>query len=386
MIAPFLPLYDRFDITFTHGAGVNLWDDKGRKYLDFMGGIAVTAFGHANPRLVAALHEQAQKLWIVSNYYKNPLTDKVAQQLVDMTFADTVFFQNSGVEAWELGVKMVRRHFAAKGEAHRNRIIVCKGNFHGRTIAAISAVKTPRMVDGFAPLLEGFDQVAFNDIEALKGAITPATAAIHFEPIQGEGGLTTGTIDYLKAVRALCNEHGLLLYFDEIQCGMGRTGKLFAHEWAGITPDLMCVAKALGGGFPVGALLATEHAASGMTIGSHGSTYGGNPLAMAVVQEALTLLSEPHLLPHVLEMGDYLAAGLDRLIAKYPAFFLERRGKGLMQGLQIPHDPHDYVGKLGEMGLITVGANQNVVRFLPPLIVNTSEIDEALAILDKSVA
>jgi len=385
MIAPLLPVYDRFDITITHGQGVNVWDSTGKKYLDFMGAIAVTAFGHANPRLVEALHTQAKKLWAISNYYKNPLTDKVAQRLVDLTFADTVFFQNSGVEAWELGVKIIRRHFAAKGETQRNRIIVCKGNFHGRTIAAISAVKTPKMVDGFAPLLDGFDQVPYNDLAALEAAITPATAAIHFEPIQGEGGLTVGTIEYLKAVRVLCDKHGLLLYFDEIQCGMGRTGKMFAYEWAGIQPDVMCIAKALGGGFPVGACLATEHAASGMTIGSHGSTYGGNPLAMAVVDEALNILTEPTLLPHVLKMGEKLAAGLDALVAKHPHFFLERRGKGLMQGVKIPTDPHDYVGKLGDMGLLTVGANQNVVRLLPPLVVSESEIDEALNILDKSV-
>jgi acetylornithine/N-succinyldiaminopimelate aminotransferase len=385
MMNPLLPIYERADLAFERGEGCYLYTAEGKKYLDFAAGIAVAAFGHAPPRLVKALTAQAQKLWIVSNTVRIPGAERAAKRLTELTFADTVFFQNSGVEAWELGVKMVRHYFWAKGEAHKNRIITCKGNFHGRTMAAISAVKTEKMVKGFAPLLDGFDQVEFNSLEALKAAITPHTAAIHFEPIQGEGGLAVGTLEYLRGARALCDEHGLLLYLDEVQCGMGRTGKLFAHEWAGITPDIMCVAKGFGGGFPVAACLATEEVGKSMTVGSHGSTYGCNPLAMAVVEEVLAMVSEPDFLPHIQRVGAYLTSKLNALVKAYPKQLLERRGLGLMQGLKCNFDPLNLLRAARERGLMTVGAGDNVLRLLPPLIVTEKEVDEAVDILATSL-
>jgi acetylornithine/N-succinyldiaminopimelate aminotransferase len=385
MMNPLLPVYERADLAFERGEGCNLYTAEGRRYLDFAAGIAVAAFGHANPRLVKALSEQAQKIWIVSNTVRIPAAERNAKRLTELTFADTVFFQNSGVEAWELGVKLVRHYFWAKGEAHKNRIITCKGNFHGRTIAAISAVKTEKMVKGFAPLLDGFDQVEFNSLDALEAAITPNTAAIHFEPVQGEGGLAVGSLEYLKDARALCDKYGLLLYLDEIQCGMGRTGKLFAHEWADITPDVMCVAKGFGGGFPVAACLATEAVGSSMTVGSHGSTYGCNPLAMAVVEEILALVSEPGFLPHINRVSDYLTNKLEVLVKAHPKKLLERRGLGLMQGLKCSFDPLVLLRAARERGLMTVGAGENVLRLLPPLIVSEKEVDEAVDILSVSL-
>ena len=277
-----MPVYAKADIYFERGEGVYLFDDKGQRYLDFIGGIAVASLGHANPYVVQALKNQADKLWITSNIFKTHGSEQLARRLVDLTFAETVFFQNSGVEAWECGVKVIRKYFSSIGHPQRYRIITFQGCFHGRTMAAIAASKAEKMVKGFGPMMDGFDQVPWNDLNALREAITHETAAIHLEPVLGEGGMKTASTAFLQAVREMCDEFGLLLYFDEIQCGMGRTGKLFAHEWAGITPDVMCIAKALGNGFPIGACLATAKAAQGMVVGTHGSTYGGNPLATAV--------------------------------------------------------------------------------------------------------
>ncbi len=383
-----MPVYARADIQFERGEGAYLFDTEGRRYLDFASGVAVTSFGHCHPRLIAALTAQANKVWHTSNLFRVPGQEVLAKKLVDLTFADTVFFTNSGVEAWECGVKVVRRHFYAKGQPERNRIIVVEGAFHGRTMAAISAAKTEKMVKGFAPLLDGFDQVAFGNLNELRAAITPETAAINIEPILGEGGIKVAPLDYLRALRAIADEFGLLLYFDEIQCGMGRTGKLFAHEWAGITPDVMCIAKAIGGGFPLGACLATEDAANGMVAGTHGSTYGGNPLATAVGIAALDLVSEDGFLDTVQAAGASLQKRLARIVNDYPQVFAELRGAGLMLGLRCTDGVQsgDVVTSLRHHGMLAVGASENVVRLLPPLIIGEAEIAKASEIVERTAA
>jgi len=383
-----MPVYARADIQFERGEGAYLFDTEGRRYLDFASGIAVASLGHSHPKLIAALTEQAHKVWHTSNLFRVPGQEALARRLTALTFADTVFFTNSGVEAWECGVKLIRRHFYAKGQPERNRVIVIEGAFHGRTMAAISASKAEKMVKGFAPLLEGFDQVAFGNLNELRAAITPETAAINVEPILGEGGIKVMPADYLRALRQIADEFGLLLYFDEIQCGMGRTGKLFAHEWAGVTPDVMCVAKAIGGGFPLGACLATEAAANGMVAGTHGSTYGGNPLAMAVGIAAVDLIAEPGFLEQVRKTAASLRQRLDALVVSHPAVFTEVRGTGMMLGLRCTDAVAN--GKLVEalhrQGLITVAASENVVRLLPPLIIGEPEIDEAIGKLDRAAS
>ncbi len=336
-----MPTYERVDLYFERGEGCYLFNDKGERFLDFGAAFSVTAFGHANPILTEALHQQAQKLWITSNLYKSHQLDRVAKRLVEMTsFADTVFFQNSGVEAWELGVKIIRKYFSTIDQPERYRVITFQGCFHGRTLAAIAAAKTPKMVGGFGPMTDGFDQVPWGDLEAVHAAITPETAAIHIEPVQGEGGIRAAPPAFMQGLRQLCDQHGLLLFLDEIQCGMGRTGKLFAHEWAGIRPDVMCIAKALGNGFPVAACVATASAARGMTPGTHGSTYGNNPLALAVVDKVLDLFSAPGFMDDIARKGEYLASGLNKLLAQFPKVFTEKRGMGLMQGLKcvVPED------------------------------------------------
>jgi acetylornithine/N-succinyldiaminopimelate aminotransferase len=384
MITPVLPVYKRNDIMFERGQGCNLYTAEGKRYLDFAVGIAVCAFGHTHPRLIKALTEQANRVWIVSNMFHVPGQLRVAEKLKKISFADTVFFTNSGVEAWECGVKIIRRHFWAKGQADKNRIIVCKGLFHGRTIAAISAAKTPKMCDGFGPLVDGFDQVPFNDIQALEAAITPQTAAIHFETVQGEGGITPASAEYLRKARELCDKHGMLLFLDEIQCGMGRTGKIWAYEHVGVKPDVMCIAKGFGGGFPVGACLATEHAASGMTIGSHGTTYGGNPLGMAVAEEVLNMIVEPGVLEHVNKVAAYADHKLRQLMQEFPSLIIDVRGKGLMMGLQLSEEYADMHRLLLKEGLISVGAGKDVIRFVPPLIVTEAEIDEAIELTRRA--
>jgi acetylornithine/N-succinyldiaminopimelate aminotransferase len=383
-----MPVYARADIQFERGQGSYLFDSDGRRYLDFASGIAVTSLGHCHPALVAALTEQGNKLWHTSNLFRVPGQEKLADKLAALTFADTVFFTNSGVEAWECGVKLIRKHFYSKGQPEKNRIIVIEGAFHGRTMGAISASKAEKMVKGFGPLLDGFDQVAFGNLNELRAAITPQTAAINIEPILGEGGIKAASVEYLRSLRQIADEFGLLLFFDEIQCGMGRTGKMFAHEWAGIAPDVMCVAKAIGGGFPLGACLATEDAANGMVAGTHGSTYGGNPLAMAVGIASVGVISHPDFLENVQVQGKALHAALEGVVARHPRVFAEVRGVGLMLGLRAVDGVLnlDIVNALRHHGMLSVGAAENVIRLLPPLIIGPAEIAEATAILDKTAS
>lgn len=382
-----MPTYERVDLYFERGQGCYLFDDKGDRYLDFGAAFSVTAFGHANPVLTEALHEQAKTLWITSNLYKSHQLDRVAQRVVELAgFADTVFFQNSGVEAWELGVKIVRKYFSAIGQPERFRVITFQGCFHGRTLAAIAAAKTPKMVGGFGPMTDGFDQVAWNDLDAVRAAITPQTAAIHLEPVQGEGGIRVASKEFMQGLRQLCDQHGLLLFLDEIQCGMGRTGKMFAHEWSGVQPDIMCIAKALGNGFPVAACLATASAARGMVPGTHGSTYGNNPLALAIVDKVLDLFAAPGFLDEVAHKGDYLAGRLDALVARYPTIFAERRGRGMMQGLKCIVPEEQILQGCRAQKLLIMPAGDNVVRMVPPLIATKAQIDDAITILDSVAA
>ncbi len=378
-----MPVYDRVGVFFEKGEGAYLFDDKGRQYLDFVAGIAVTSLGHCHPAIARALKKQAETLWTVSNLYHTHEAERLAQRLVDLTFADTVFFQNSGVEAWECGVKTIRKYFSAIGQPQKYRMICFQGCFHGRTMTAIAASKTEKMVGGCGPLIDGFDLVPWGDIEAVRAAVTDETAAIIIEPVLGEGGIKDAGTEFLRQLRSLCDEKGLLLYFDEIQCGMGRTGKLFAHEWAEVAPDVMCIAKALGNGFPVGACLATAKAAKGMTKGSHGSTYGGNPLATTVGNAVLDVMTAPGFLDDVIRKGDLLRAGLEKLVAAHPSVFTAVRGKGLMLGLVCVPQNGAIVNALRNEGLLTVAAGENVVRLLPPLVVSEAQIGEALDSIDK---
>jgi len=372
-----LPTYARADLAFERGEGCTLYTASGERYLDFSAGIAVNALGHAHPRLVAALTEQAGKLWHVSNLFRIPGQERLAARLSALTFADLVFFTNSGAEAVECAIKMTRKHFAAKGAPERYRLITFEGAFHGRTLATIAAGGQAKHLDGFGPPTPGFDQVPFGDLEAAKKAITEETAGFLIEPIQGEGGIRTAPVGFLKALRALADEHGLILALDEIQCGMGRTGRLFAHEWEGITPDIMAIAKAIGGGFPLGACLATNDAAAGMTVGSHGSTYGGNPLAMAVGNAALEIIAKPAFLNRVDQASARLCQKLARLEDEAGGVIEEVRGTGLMLGLKCAVPNGDLVKALLAENMLTVAAGDNVVRLLPPLIVSDAEIDEA---------
>ncbi len=380
-----MPFYDRADVPFVRGEGCWLWAEDGRKYLDFASGFAVNALGHCHPKLVAALKNQAEKLWHVSNLYRSPQQERVAKKLCDITFAERVFFQNSGVEAWELGVKICRNYQYSMGRPERFRIITFEGAFHGRTLAAIAAAKSEKMVKGFGPQTDGFDQVPFADMAALQAAITPETAAIHCEPIQGEGGIRPFSHEQLRFMRQLCDQHNLLLFFDEVQTGMGRTGKLFAYEHAEIMPDVLCSAKGLGSGFPVGACLATANAAQGMGMGMHGSTYGGNPLALAVIEAVLEEMSQPQFFTHVRARGQQLQQGFDDLVKNYPQLFAERRGLGLMQGLRLQNslDSGQLIADLRHEGLLTVAGGENVVRLLPPLIISEAEMAQALSIVNK---
>jgi acetylornithine/N-succinyldiaminopimelate aminotransferase len=385
VIAPVLPTYARAPVSFDRGKGAWLFTRDGERYLDLAAGIAVTALGHCHPALVRALGEQAEKLWHTSNLYGIPNQEALAERLVASTFADTVFFTNSGAEAIECAIKMARRHFHAKGEA-RHRIVTFEGSFHGRTIAAISAAGSAKLTDGFGPLLPGFDILPWGDHDALKAVIGPDTAAIMIEPVQGEGGIRPLPEQCLRGLRALCDEHGLLLILDEIQCGMGRTGRLFAHEWAGVVPDIMAVAKGIGGGFPLGACLATEAAASGMTVGTHGSTYGGNPLACAVGIALMDEMMRPAFLEQVSRTAGRLRQGLDGLVASRGAVFEAVRGQGLMLGLKC-RVPNAEVVRAGyEARVLTVPGGDNVVRILPPLTLTEAEAEEGLARLDEAAA
>ena len=383
MISPVMPTYARADIAFERGEGAYLYATDGQRYLDFASGIAVTALGHSHPHLVAAITEQAKKLWHTANLYQIPGQTRLAERLVAASFADSVFFCNSGAEAIECGLKMVRKYQDDFGDPQRYRILCCRGAFHGRTLATIAAGGQEKHLAGFGPQVEGFDHVAYDNLNELRAAITGETAAVLVEPVQGEGGLRPASTDYLKGLRAVCDEFGLLLFLDEVQCGMGRTGKLFAHEWAGIDPDIVATAKGLGGGFPVGACLAKEKAARALTAGSHGSTFGGNPLAMAVANAVLDVMLAEGFFEHVQAMARLLRGGLDKLVKRRPDAFEEVRGAGLLLGLKSRIPNTDMIARLRAAGLLTVGAGDNVVRLLPPLIIAAAEIEEALAILDR---
>lgn len=384
MIDPLMPTYARTDIAFVRGEGVYLYAGDGRRFLDFGSGIAVNALGHCHPHLVAALTEQAKTLWHTSNIYRVPEQEKLAARLVAATFAATVFFANSGAEAVECALKMSRRYFDETGNPERYRVITCKGAFHGRTLATIAAGGQQKHLAGFDPPLAGFDHVPFGDISALRDAIGPETAAILVEPIQGEGGVRPASLDYLRDLRAIADEFGLLLIFDEIQCGMGRTGKLFAHEWAGIAPDIMAVAKGLGGGFPIGACLATEAAARALPAGSHGSTFGGNPLATRTANAVLDVVLAPGFLERVDAMAEFLWRRVRGLVKHHPGVIAEVRGAGLMMGLKCIAPNGALIEKLLAGGLLVVKAADNVVRLLPPLIIEEHHVNEALAIIDRA--
>ena len=383
MISTVLPTYNRAPLAFTKGEGSWLTAEDGSRYLDLGAGIAVNALGHAHPALVAAITEQAQKLWHVSNVYRIPEQEVLADLLVDQTFADTVFFTNSGTEAAELAIKMARKYWYDKGEP-RTEIIAFEGAFHGRSTGAIAAAGSEKMVKGFGPLMPGFTQLPFGDHEALRAAITAQTAAVIIEPIQGEGGIRTLPDACLKGLRDLCDATGTLLILDEVQCGMGRTGKLFAHEWAGVTPDIMMVAKGIGGGFPLGAVLATENAASGMVAGTHGSTYGGNPLACAIGAAVTRITSDDAFLAEVNRKAGLFRQGLEGLVAAHPSIFKAVRGQGLMLGLECVA-PNTEVVKAGyAQHILTVAASDNVLRLLPALNIPDADIAEALKRLDAA--
>ena len=383
MIPSILPTYNRAPMSFVAGEGAWLIEEDGRRYLDLGAGIAVNVLGHANPALVDALTEQAGKLWHTSNLYGIPGQQELADRLVDATFADTAFFTNSGTEACELAVKMARKYWYEKGE-DRSEIIAFTGSFHGRSSAGIAAAGSDKMTRGFGPLLPGFTHVAFADHEALAAALSDKTAAVMIEPIQGEGGIIPVPDQCLKGLRDACDEVGALLIFDEVQCGVGRTGKLFAHEWSGITPDIMMVAKGIGGGFPLGAVLATEAAAVGMTAGSHGTTYGGNPLAMAVGNAVMKIVATDDFLAEVSRKAGALRQGLEGLVASHPDVFESVRGTGLMLGLKCRALNTDVVKAGYDALLLTVPAADNVVRILPPLNISDEEISEAVRRLDQA--
>lgn len=384
MIPSVLPTYNRAPLSFVKGEGSWLIEADGRRFLDMGAGIAVNALGHAHPDLIAALTAQASKLWHTSNLYQIPQQQALADKLVDATFADTVFFTNSGTESCELAVKMARKYFYDQGQPDRIGIIAFDGAFHGRSHAAIAAAGSEKMVKGFGPVLPGFTQVAWGDHDGLHAAIDDTTAAILIEPVQGEGGIRPLPDQCLKGLRDLCDEKGILLIADEVQCGMGRTGKLFAHEWAGVDPDIMMVAKGIGGGFPLGAVLATEDAARGMTAGTHGSTYGGNPLACAVGSKVMDIISDPAFLRSVNEIAGDLRQGLEGLVATHPDVFDHVRGTGLMLGLKCKAANTDVVAAAYDAQLITVPAADNVVRLLPPLNLTQADMAEALSRLDAA--
>jgi len=384
VITPILPTYARAPVAFERGEGPFIFATDGRRFLDFGAGIAVNALGHAHPHLVAALNAQAAKLWHTSNLYQVPGQQRLAERLVAATFADTVFFCNSGGEALECSIKMARKFHAQQGAPQRYRLITFEGAFHGRTLATIAAGGQKKYLEGFGPKVEGFDQVPFGDLNAVKAAIGPETAGILIEPIQGEGGIRVLAPEMMRALRELCDQHGILLVLDEVQSGMGRTGKLFAHEWSGVTPDIMAIAKALGGGFPVGACLATERAASGMTAGVHGSTFGGNPLAMAVANAVLDVVLEPSFLVHVNQAANYLKQQLAMVVDKHREVIEEARGQGLMLGLKCKVANNTLIDALRERGMLAVGAGDNVVRILPPLIIDEAHVRDAIGILNDA--
>ena len=380
-----MPTYARAKLSFERGEGVWLYTQSGERYLDFGAGIAVSSVGHSHPHLLAALDRQSKKLWHTSNLYTIPEGEKLAKRLTDLTFADLVFFTNSGAEAMEGCIKTARKYHAADGHPERYRIITFEGAFHGRTLATIAAGGQKKYLDGFGPAVDGFDQVPFGDHKALEAAITPETAAILIEPVQGEGGIRIVPTQCLRGLREMCDQHGLLLIYDEVQCGVGRTGKLFAHEWSGATPDIMAVAKGIGGGFPMGAFLATMEAGKGMTAGSHGSTYGGNPLAMAVGDAVLDIVAEPAFLENVQRLALLFKQRLAEVKDRHPAVIADIRGSGLLMGMRtiIPNTELQQELRDGQQ-MLTVTAGDNVVRMVPPLILTEADVGEAITRIDRA--
>ena len=384
MITPVLPTYNRIPLSFEKGEGVYLYTEEGDAYLDFGSGIGVNALGHAHPHLVKVLNEQASKLWHTSNLFNIPGQEKLVRRLVENTFAETVFFTNSGAEAIECTIKMTRKYHASKGNSERFRIVTFEGAFHGRTLATLAAGGQQKYLDGFGPAVDGFDQVPFGDLDAAKAVIGDETAGILIEPIQGEGGIKLVDPEFLRALREMCDEHGLLMLLDEIQCGVGRTGKLYAHEWANVTPDILATAKGIGGGFPVGACMATEAAACGMTAGTHGSTFGGNPLAMAVGNGVLDIILEPEFLENVRTNAILLKQKLARICDEYSDVVEEIRGSGLMLGLKCKAPNTELAAACLEEKLILVGAGENVVRIMPPLISDADILSEGVARIERA--
>jgi acetylornithine/N-succinyldiaminopimelate aminotransferase len=384
--SPLLPVYARAPVAFDRGEGAWLIGSDGERYLDFGSGVAVNALGHAHPHLVRALTEQAARVWHTSNLFRIPDGERLAQRLVDSTFADLVFFTNSGAEAIEAAIKIARRYHSGRGQPERFRILTFEGAFHGRTLAAIAAGGQAKHLDGFGPKVDGFDQVPFGDHDALERVVTPETGAILIEPIQGEGGVRPVPPQCLRGLRRLCDERGMLLIFDEVQTGVGRTGRLFAYEWSGVAPDVMAVAKGIGGGFPLGACLATAAAGEAMAVGSHGSTFGGNPLAMAVGNAVLDVVLAPDFLPHVECMGLLLKQRLAELKDRHPAVIAEIRGQGLLLGLRTHVPNADLVARTRDQKLLTIAAGDNVVRLLPPLIVTEEDVAEGVGRLDSACA
>jgi acetylornithine/N-succinyldiaminopimelate aminotransferase len=384
VIAPVMPTYARVDLVFERGEGPYLYTSDGERYLDFGCGVAVTSLGHAHPHLVDALKGQAERLWHTSNLYRISGQERLAERLVAASFADTVFFGNSGAEALECSIKMARRYHYVNGAPERFRTITFNGAFHGRTLATIAAGGQAKHLEGFGPPVDGFDQVPLHDSNALRAAITGETAAILIEPVQGEGGILPVDPEFLKAIRNAADEFGLLVIYDEVQCGMGRTGKLFAHEWSGVTPDIMAIAKALGGGMPIGACLATERAASGMVAGTHGSTFGGNPLATAVGNAVLDVMEAPGFMKSVEKHAANLKRRLQEVAEDHPDVIESVRGMGMMLGVKCVVPAGDMVAALRDRHLLVVPAGDNVVRFLPPLVVDDGHIEAAVAALDDA--
>jgi acetylornithine/N-succinyldiaminopimelate aminotransferase len=373
-ITPLMPVYPRCEVRPVRGEGVWLIGEGGERYLDFASGIAVNLLGHSHPHLIGAIQRQAETLMHVSNLYGSPQGEALAKRLTELTFADTVFFTNSGAEAVECAIKTARRYHHAAGNPHRNKLITFTNAFHGRTMATISATDQVKLRDGFAPLLEGFEVVPFDDLEAALAAIDENTAGFLVEPIQGEGGIRPASPEFMAGLRKACDEHDLMLVLDEVQCGVARTGTLYAYEQYGIEPDILASAKGIGGGFPLGCCLATEKAASGMVIGTHGSTYGGNPLAMAAGNAVLDVVAAPEFLAQVRDTGARLRSALEQMLPNHDGLFEGVRGLGLMLGIKMKTDSRAFVAYLRTRGILTVAAGDNVVRVLPPLIIDDADI------------
>jgi acetylornithine/N-succinyldiaminopimelate aminotransferase len=385
-ITPLMPVYPRSDVRPVRGEGAYLYGENGEKYLDFAAGIAVNILGHGHPHLTNAIQDQAATLMHVSNLYGSPQGEAFAKRLTDLTFADTVFFTNSGVEAVECAIKTARRYHHVHGNPHKHSLITFKQAFHGRTMAAVSATDQPKMIDGFAPLLPGFKVVPFIDLDAALAAIDENSAGFLIEPIQGEGGIRPATPEFLEGLRAAADEHDLMLVFDEVQSGVARTGQLYAYQHYGVTPDIMASAKGIGGGFPMGACLATEKAAAGMVFGTHGSTYGGNPLAMAAGQAVFDVVANEEFLAEVRQKGERLRSALEQMIPNHDHLFESVRGVGLMLGVKMKTDSRAFVNYLRTKGLLTVSAGDNVMRVLPPLVIEESHIREFVDTLSAAAA